>query len=112
MQQQQGWTRFAAALAFVGTTAFGAPVVKAKISIVSPKSGAHVSGPKVNVVVKVTGFKLVAAGSPVANGEGHLHFFIDLPASSVDLTINELIDIGWKQASPTQGGRYAGRRGH
>ena len=91
MQHQQGWTRFAAALAFVGTTAFGAPVVKAKISIVSPKSGAHVSGPKVNVVVKVTGFKLVAAGLPVANGEGHLHFFIDVPASSVK--VGEMIPL-------------------
>ena len=36
----------------------------------------------------------------------------DIPPNSVDLTINQLIDIGWKQASPTQGGRYAGRRGH
>ena len=36
----------------------------------------------------------------------------DLPPNSVDLTINELIDIGWKQPTPAQGGRYAGRRGH
>jgi hypothetical protein len=36
----------------------------------------------------------------------------DLSANSVDLTINELIDIGWKPAPQTQVGRYAGRRGH
>lgn len=39
----------------------------------------------------------------------------DLPANSVDLTINELIDIGWTKATqttPTQSGRFAGRRGH
>jgi hypothetical protein len=36
----------------------------------------------------------------------------DLPSNSVDLTLNELIDIGWKQAASAQGGRYAGRRGH
>ena len=36
----------------------------------------------------------------------------DLPVNSVDLTINELIDIGWKQAVVGQVGRFAGRRGH
>jgi len=36
----------------------------------------------------------------------------DLPSSSVDLTINELIDIGWKLAPLAQTGRFAGRRGH
>jgi len=36
----------------------------------------------------------------------------DLPPNSVDLTLNQLLDIGWKLAVPTQGGRFAGRRGH
>jgi hypothetical protein len=36
----------------------------------------------------------------------------DLPVNSVDLTINQLLDIGWKLAVPSQGGRFAGRRGH
>lgn len=36
----------------------------------------------------------------------------DLPSNSVDLTLNELIDIGWKLAPSAQTGRYAGRRGH
>jgi hypothetical protein len=36
----------------------------------------------------------------------------DLSSNSVDLTLNELIDIGWKVAIPAQGGRFAGRRGH
>ncbi len=35
----------------------------------------------------------------------------DLPANSVDLTIDELLDIGWKIPSQ-QPGRFAGRRGH
>jgi len=36
----------------------------------------------------------------------------DLPADKVDLTLNELFDIGWKPATPSQSGRFAGRRGH
>jgi hypothetical protein len=51
--------------------------------IVSPAPGAAVKGPKVNVEVAVDGFKLVPANqAPLAN-EGHLHFFVDVPASSV-----------------------------
>src|SRR5258706_14097853 len=36
----------------------------------------------------------------------------DLPADKVDLTLNELLDIGWKVATTTQTGRLPGRRGH
>ncbi len=36
----------------------------------------------------------------------------DLPANGVDLTLNELVDIGWKLAPSQQTGRFAGRRGH
>jgi hypothetical protein len=36
----------------------------------------------------------------------------DLPSNAVDLTINELIDIGWTPAASTPTGRMAGRRGH
>jgi len=36
----------------------------------------------------------------------------DLPPAGVDITINELIDMGWKQSTQTQGGRFSGRRGH
>ncbi|HXH92778.1 MAG TPA: hypothetical protein VNN25_14440, partial [Thermoanaerobaculia bacterium] len=36
----------------------------------------------------------------------------DLPSNAVDLTLNELIDIGWTPAAPTPAGRMAGRRGH
>ncbi len=36
----------------------------------------------------------------------------DLPADSVDLTLNEMFDIGWKPATKDQIGRFAGRRGH
>ena len=53
------------------------------MTIVSPKDGATVKGPTVPVEVAVTNWTLVPAGAPVAEGEGHLHFFIDVPASSV-----------------------------
>jgi hypothetical protein len=36
----------------------------------------------------------------------------DLPATGVDLTLNELVDIGWKLSTVPQTGRFAGRRGH
>jgi hypothetical protein len=36
----------------------------------------------------------------------------DLPADGVDLTLNELFDIGWQPATKGQTGRFAGRRGH
>jgi hypothetical protein len=36
----------------------------------------------------------------------------DLPSDSVDLTLNEMVDIGWKLATTPQTGRFAGRRGH
>jgi hypothetical protein len=36
----------------------------------------------------------------------------DLPSDSVDLTLNEVFDIGWKAATTPQTGRFAGRRGH
>ncbi|HXA15549.1 MAG TPA: PA domain-containing protein [Thermoanaerobaculia bacterium] len=61
-----------------------------------------------------------------ANGSSMYHFDVsatpdllmepninsDLPSDSVDLTINELFDIGWKAATTPQTGRFAGRRGH
>ncbi len=36
----------------------------------------------------------------------------DLPSDKVDLTLNEMFDIGWKAATTPQTGRFAGRRGH
>jgi hypothetical protein len=36
----------------------------------------------------------------------------DLAADKVDLTLNELFDIGWKPAMTHQTGRFSGRRGH
>ena len=36
----------------------------------------------------------------------------DLPSNAVDLTLNEMIDIGWTKAAQTPAGRLAGRRGH
>jgi hypothetical protein len=60
------------------------PAATPSLTIVAPASGATVTGPKVKVDVEAKDWKLVAAaGSAVTSGEGHLHFFIDVPASSV-----------------------------
>jgi hypothetical protein len=42
----------------------------------TPSDGATVKGPKVKVEMRVTNWKLVPAGGALAEGEGHLHFFI------------------------------------
>ncbi len=55
----------------------------AAIKIVSPADGATVKGPKVKVEVAVENWTLMPAGSPAADATGHLHFFIDTPASAV-----------------------------
>jgi hypothetical protein len=60
------------------------PAATPSLTIVAPASGATVTGPKVNVQVDTKNWKPVAAaGSAVTPGEGHLHFFIDVPASSI-----------------------------
>lgn len=53
------------------------------LRVVSPKKRATVAGPKVMIEVRVKGLRLVDAGTPLKPGEGHLHFFIDVPASNV-----------------------------
>lgn len=53
-----------------------------EVRIVSPKRNAQVKSP-VTVQAVVDGFTLVAAGTPLKDGEGHLHFFIDVPADNV-----------------------------
>jgi hypothetical protein len=53
------------------------------MKIVSPTDGTTVQGPKVKVEVAVTDWKLVPAGTAVTAGEGHLHFFVDIPATTV-----------------------------
>lgn len=55
----------------------------ATIKIISPADGATVKGPKVKVDVAVENWTLMPAGSPAADKTGHLHFFIDTPASAV-----------------------------
>lgn len=59
------------------------PGAGSTMSIVSPAAGAKVKGPKVTVMVDVTGFKLVPANQAPVAGEGHVHFFVDTPASTV-----------------------------
>src|SRR5262245_23639433 len=64
-------------------TACGGPAAPQTMKIVSPADGAIVKGSKVKVEVSVANWKLAPASSPVADGEGHLHFLIDAPASSI-----------------------------
>ena len=59
------------------------PGAGSTMSIVSPAAGAKVKGPKVTVMVDVTGFTLVPANQAPVAGEGHVHFFVDTPASTV-----------------------------
>ena len=55
----------------------------ASMKITSPAANASVAGPKVKVEAEVTGLTLVDANIAPKDGEGHLHFFIDTPASAV-----------------------------
>jgi len=60
-----------------------APSTVPIMTITEPTNGAILQGPRVKITVQVVNWKLVDAGSPVAQGEGHLHFFIDQPASAI-----------------------------
>jgi len=53
-----------------------------EMRIVYPQQGARVPSAQVSVQVEVRNFRLVRPGAP-RPGEGHLHFFIDVPASAV-----------------------------
>ena len=66
-----------------GTPASVAPRHGGKLTIVAPRKKSTLTGPKVTIEVKAEQFTLVAAGSPLKGGEGHLHFFIDVPAKNV-----------------------------
>jgi hypothetical protein len=59
-----------------------APAGKPAMRVTSPANGATVKAP-VKVEVDISAFTLVAANQAVRSGEGHLHFFIDVPAPSV-----------------------------
>ena len=60
------------------------PAAIPSLTIIAPATGATVTGPKVKVEAEAKNWQTVAAaGSAVTPGEGHLHFFIDVPASSV-----------------------------
>ena len=71
--------------------AAAAPNLRATLRVVSPKRNARVAGPTVLVQVRVKGLELVAAGTPLKEVEGHLHFFIDVPASNVK--VNGMIPL-------------------
>lgn len=76
------------ALAACGAAPAGA---KPTLRIVSPVAGATVKGPAVKVEVEASNFTLLAANPTAKDGEGHLHFFIDVPASSVK--VGEVIPL-------------------
>lgn len=63
--------------------ASSAPAAKPVMRLLSPAPDARLPAGKVKIDVEVRGYTLVAANAPVKAGEGHLHFFIDAPASSV-----------------------------
>lgn len=69
--------------ALATTLAACTPANKPALSITKPANNAVVKGPKVLVEVQSNNFKLVPAGPDIKDGEGHLHFFVDTPASSV-----------------------------
>jgi hypothetical protein len=52
-----------------------------KIRVTSPVQGAQVG--KVLITAEVDNWQLVNANQAPKAGEGHLHFFVDVPASSV-----------------------------
>ncbi len=51
--------------------------------VTSPPGNTTIKSGKVKFDVEVIGISLVAANIPVKGGEGHLHFFINVSASSV-----------------------------
>ncbi|MCG8352757.1 MAG: DUF4399 domain-containing protein [Chloroflexales bacterium] len=50
---------------------------------IAPAADATVQGPNVTVELEVENWELVDAGSPMNDDEGHLHLFINVPASSI-----------------------------
>lgn len=72
-----------AAMAMALAACAQVPGAGSTMSIVSPAAGAKVKGPKVTIMVDVKGFKLVPANQASVAGEGHVHFFVDTPASTV-----------------------------
>ena len=71
------------------------PGAGSTMSIVSPAAGAKVKGPKVTVMVDVKGFTLVPANQAPVVGEGHVHFFVDTPASTVPVGKVVPLDHPW-----------------
>ncbi len=58
-----------------------APAPVPVLSIVSPSNGATVPAGDVTVTIKVNNFNIVdKQGQPSVSGEGHVHFYLDVPA--------------------------------
>jgi predicted lipoprotein with Yx(FWY)xxD motif len=58
-----------------------APIAAPALSIVSPSNGATVPAGDLTVNVKVDNFNVVdKQGQPNVSGEGHVHFYLDVPA--------------------------------
>lgn len=75
--------KLARAVAVVGAAFLGAwPLLAAaqgapRVSFTAPTEGSTVTGPRVEVKLRVDGLTLVDAGTAVKAGEGHAHLFID-----------------------------------
>lgn len=63
--------------------ACAAQSTKPSLTITKPANNATVKGPKVLIEVQSNNFALTPAGPDIKDGEGHLHFFVDTPATSV-----------------------------
>jgi len=84
VHSRREFLRFAAG---VGATAglmaaCSAPSREPRMTWVYPTEGTRVPDSDVPLQVAVRNFSLVRAGAPQAN-QGHLHFFIDVPADSI-----------------------------
>ena len=75
-----------AGLSFAGAgslTACSAQTSTPRIRFIYPDQGVRVPETSVLVQVAVRNFNLVRANQAARVGEGHVHFFIDMPASSI-----------------------------
>ncbi len=63
------------------------PVSAPSVAITSPRDGAALPPGDITVSVQVTNFRLVPSfGQAAVPGEGHLHYFLDLPVPLTDET--------------------------
>lgn len=70
------------------------PSSPATIVIVSPLSGAKVSGTKVHVVLRLTGAEIVSATTTnIRPDQGHVHLFVDNVVVSMNYGLEQDIEV-------------------